>query len=149
MGLDQYAYRIPKKYKIDSLSFSKEISDKELVFSREFFYLRKNYLVDDFMQDLYVAKGGKEEFNCKYVEVTEEDLDALYKLLTDKKYITGSALEFEGIKQEFYEKIGATYTPITSEVEVYTEDAQDGLEFIEAAHRVLQDGELVYYSNWW
>lgn len=139
MGLDQYAYRVPKMYKIDSLRFSKECPEDE------FFYLRKNYLVDDFMQNLYVAKGGKEEFNCRYVEVTEEDIDKFSKMLGNRNSIIEQERQRIKDMESIYEELGVKIQLKDTSYD----DVEEALEFIEACYNVLKDDELIYYSNWW
>lgn len=139
MGLDQYAYRVPKMYKIDAFHFSKEMPEDE------FFYLRKNYLVDDFMQNLYVAKGGKEEFNCKYVEVTEEDIDKFSKMLGNRNSIIEQERQRIKDMESIYEELGVKIQLKDTSYE----DVEEALEFIEACYNVLKDDELIYYSNWW
>lgn len=139
MGLDQYAYRVPKMYKIDAFHFSKEVPEDE------FFYLRKNYLVDDFMQNLYVSKGGKEEFNCKYVEVTREDLDAFLKLLEDRVSVIEQERQRIKDMTSIYKKIGCK----VQLTDTSYDDYKEALDFIEICYSVLNDDDLIYYSNWW
>lgn len=76
MGLDQYAYFLHKEDFHDPVGAPK--CDKEgYRKATEFAYFRKFYPLDDWMRSLYFAKGGDDEFNCNYVEVTKKDLKRL------------------------------------------------------------------------
>ena len=66
MGLDQYA------------AIRLDTKDEEGIWdTEELAYWRKHPHLQGFMENLYVEKGGTEEFNCVDVELTLEDIDAL------------------------------------------------------------------------
>lgn len=74
MGLDQYAYKIMNYIPESSTGFEKDFHAKKY---EELFYWRKNYEVQTWMSDLYYTKGGKDEFNCRLVRLTMEDIQNL------------------------------------------------------------------------
>ena len=73
MGLDMYAYVVPKEAAIDGVNVNKNLYN-----SFELFWdWRKHHDLHGWMEQLYRKKGGIEEFNCQYVELTIHDLDQL------------------------------------------------------------------------
>ena len=69
MGLDMYSKRVKIEGVIDDLSY-----DADQVIDEDFFYWRKNRHLQNWMTNLYLDKGGKEEFNCVPVRLADEDL---------------------------------------------------------------------------
>lgn len=90
MGLDQYLYKVNKgtveeyeekleklneKYPIWNEDFQKEYDEMCEYFGKEEITTwRKYYKLDDLMTDLFYEKGGSGDFNCRYVELNEEDI---------------------------------------------------------------------------
>ena len=84
MGLDQYAYVANKGQReeyYDKAEWNPETKQLESPVSepQELAYWRKHPNLHGWMQKLYEAKGGDEEFNGVEVELTWEDIDMLEK----------------------------------------------------------------------
>ena len=116
MGLDANAYRVHKSDYLSEIS----LPDKEY---EEIHYWRKCWPLQDWMTRLYRRKGGKNEFNCEYVRLTEKDLDLLEQDIPNLKEDGLSCL--------------------------CPEDIDELPKFIEEARKVLAEGDLVYYWSWW
>lgn len=128
MGLDMYSYAIdPSKANIleDCRVELKDDSGKE-----EIFYWRKHHDLHGWMENLYISKGGQEEFNCQPVRLTPEDLDNLeqdiitYKLPRTQGFFFGDNPPDE-------------------------ESVSNDLLFIAKAREALNEGKVVYYDSWW
>ena len=84
MGLDQYAYVANKGQReeyYDKAEWNPETKQLEspVAEPQEIAYWRKHPNLHGWMQKLYEAKGGDEEFNGVEVELTWEDIDMLEK----------------------------------------------------------------------
>lgn len=123
MGLDQYAYFVDVKDVIDDFSFNQHYG------MDEDFYWRKNRHLQGWMEDLYRRKGGKDEFNCREVRLTKEDLDDLEKTIRKKKFRDAKGF-FWGNNQKY-------------------EDESKDLEFVKRAKEWVDGGGAVYYGSWW
>lgn len=133
MGLDQYAYRVKAKNVIDDFNFHKgdrlAYGGDTLGNDLDFDYWRKFYPLDRWAEEVYDRKGGKDVFNCSYVRLERGDLDELEKLAQ---------------KDEFYED---DYFESTEEAKEWQYDHM--MQFIKNAREAMNDGDAVYYSNWW
>lgn len=124
MGLDQYAYKVANVKSLTDLTFP-----EGAMVDRDFDYWRKFYGLQNWMEDLYHEKGGREEFNCMPVRLTLQDLDRL---------------ERDMQKDDFYEdRIGDTL----EEEKKHTVEHLE--EFIKNAREALAEGYAVYYDSWW
>ena len=102
MGLDGYLIKVKKELVIDDFTISKkdDSSDDEDEngiddnISTDICYWRKNYEVQEWMMNLYHKKGGKKEFNCEYIRITEEDLDNLVEYEKNNKDFNIIGLQF-------------------------------------------------------
>jgi hypothetical protein len=112
MGLDQYAFAV-------SSNGSKE----------EIAYWRKHPNLQGWMKNLYISKGGQEEFNCVPVELEHEDLNNLEQAITNSELPDTQGFFFGSNSDEHYK-------------------GQD-LEFIEKAREALDSGLTVVYDSWW
>ena len=112
MGLDQYA-RV-----VDNDGTETEIA-----------YWRKHPNLQGWMEDLYIKKGGTQEFNCESVSLEEEDIDALERAVNYDKLPTTEGFFFGDEADQHYKK-------------------QD-LQFIQDARKALENGLRVEYSSWW
>lgn len=112
MGLDQNAFAVTKNGEKVELS-----------------YWRKHPNLQGWMEQLYISKGGTEEFNCVDVELTSEDLDNF-----EKDMLSGSLPETTGF---FYGS--------NSDEHYKNED----IDFIVKARAELEKGNKVFYSSWW
>ncbi len=120
MGLDQFAY-VTKTEPPASVDFEENINFKEFI---EIYYWRKDYYLQYWMCDLYIKKGGVNDFNCNMLLLTLEDIDEL------KKYI----------ESDDYKKL-----PDYSKSE-----QDDNIKFCKKAKEILEEGDkyIIYYS-WW
>ena len=118
MGLDQYA-----AIRLDTKDEEGNWNQEELA------YWRKHPHLQGFMEALYIAKGGTDEFNCVDVELTLEDIDVLEA----------------NIKGDSLPETGGFFFGEDSD-ERYKEDT---LEFVEQAKAAIDDGYTVVYSSWW
>ncbi len=123
MGLDQYAYSVDPRLVEGSVDF--KVPDD---CARQIAYWRKHPDLQGWMQELYLAKGGQEEFNCVNVRLELEDLDALEEAVRDGDLPRTSGFFF------------GESTP---------DDRDDDLIFIRDARAELAEGRVVYYTSWW
>ena len=109
MGLDQYAY-------------ARKANGEE----EEIFYWRKHANLQGWMENLYISKGGVEDFNCERVYLEEDDID---KLENDHRSLEKAEGFFWGASNK--------------------SDEERTQEFIEIARDCLKNGWVVYYTSWW
>ena len=127
MGLDMYAYVVPKEAAVDPVNVNKELFKS----IDQFWYWRKHHDLHGWMEQLYRKKGGKKEFNCQYVELTIDDLDQLERDVTNYQLPSTTGFFF------------GNNPPCQESVD-------DDLAFIAAAREVLLTTDSrVYYSSWW
>ena len=135
MGLDQYAYRVKMANVKDDFSFKDGTTYDnttgldDLGNDMDFAYWRKFYPLDQWMRNLYFNKGGKGEFNRDCVRLDKEELDKLYN-------------EAQGV--DFYE--GGYYSSAQEEKEC---EYSYLMNFIRRAKEAIDEGDAIYYSNWW
>jgi hypothetical protein len=82
MGLDQYAYKIINYIPESSIGFEDDFYEKTY---EKLYYWRKNYNLQTWMEELYVAKGGTDEFNCKVLLLTMDDIKNLEQWLNENE----------------------------------------------------------------
>ena len=126
MGLDQYAYKTKVKPG-KSVDFQDEVY-KDEVESEQIHYWRKHPNIHGFMEELYREKGGESEFNCRPVELTQEDIDRLAQSILD-----GELPETSGF---FFGKS-------------FGDEENDDLEFCKKASEAIKEGYTVFYDSWW
>ena len=121
MGLDQFAYSVNRE--IPDVDFEETEEGRE-----EIMYWRKHPNLHGWMEQLYIDKGGKREFNCTPVKLTFTDLDRLFVDVAagTLPHTTGF---FFGQSQP--------------------EDFDNDMAFITRAKQAIKDGKSVYYSSWW
>ena len=121
MGLDQYASFIDEKL-TQSVDFEPDNAS-------ELYYWRKHPDLHGWMRELYFSKGGANpDFNCATVEVTKADLDRL---------------EADVLAKQLPKTEGFFFG------ESVPENANDDLDFISKARRVIAEGYTVFYDSWW
>ena len=134
MGLDQYAYRIKMQNVKDDLAFKRENYNvstgmDSLGNDLDFDYWRKFYPLDNWMRSIYLVKGGTDEFNCNPVRLTKEDLDNLHAAAQSLDFYTGGYYNNpQKEKEEEYDHL---------------------MKFIAKAKQAINEGDAVYYDNWW
>ena len=124
MGLDQYARAVKSDYYPDLGAFQFEDKD-ELV---ELAYWRKHPNLQGWMEELYRSRGGEGDFNCVYLKLTSEDLDALEEAVQEN---------------DLPETVGFFFG------QSRPEDRDSDLEFIRKAREAIANGYTVYYNSWW
>ena len=82
MGLDQYAYKIINYIPESSIGFERDFNKQKY---EDLYYWRKNYNLQTWMEELYRAKGGTDEFNCKVLLLTMDDIKNLEQWLNENK----------------------------------------------------------------
>lgn len=123
MGLDMYAYKTKAKPETETDFSTKNFNEEEI------HYWRKHPNLHGWMENLYYNKGGeRDSFNCVPVELTIDDLKALY---TDLK--EGNLPNTSGF---FFGQTDGSET-------------EDDLQFVEKALTAIDEGYTVYYSSWW
>lgn len=125
MGLDQYAM----------VCDSDSIGEEEIDFATpkdavEFFYWRKHPNLHGWMENLYIEKGGEQEFNCRAVRLTEIDLQLLETFIKENELPDTSGFFFGQSSGDEEEK-------------------RNDLEFIQEARAQLRAGKSVFYTSWW
>ena len=139
MGLDQYASArkgepttIEEPYTVtledgtteEHVEYSNEWAD-----SYDLCDWRKHPNLQGFMENLYIEKGGEDEFNCVEVELDLADIDALEASVKGEELPETGGFFFGGDSSEYYKE-------------------QD-LEFCNDARKALADGYTVIYSSWY
>jgi hypothetical protein len=130
MGLDMYAYKTKFKPSKE-VDFQDELQEAEAQLE-DLHYWRKHPNLHGWMEDLYNEKGGEDEFNCRPVQLTKEDLQRLASAL----------LETE---PDLPETDGFFF----GQSEGSEEEVQDDLEFVKKANQAIDEGYTVYYDSWW
>ena len=126
MGLDQYAYAILS----GGVEGNFEIANNSV--KEEFMYWRKHNALHSWMQNLYRAKGGTEEyFNCIPLRLTKEDLLALIEDAKAQKLKSAVGF-FWGSNYDYDDEI-----------------ANQDIEFSHKALAKIDQGYAVYYDSWW
>ena len=126
MGLDMYAYSLPKDYDRPCVDFDlDDIGDEE---RRRLHYWRKHPNLHGWMEALYFEKGGAQEFNCVPVELTDDDLNRL-----EADIRAGNLPQTSGF---FFGSSDGT-------------EIADDLAFVAKAREAIAQGKTVYYDSWW
>ena len=126
MGLDMYAFSTTPETIGDQLIDITPLNGTGEV--QEIAYWRKFNALHGWMHELYLRRGGKEEFNCVKIRILPEDIDRLEKEVDQLKPCSGF---FFGPQ------------------EVYPEDIEEVHIFIEKARKEFADGRVVMYDSWW
>ena len=127
MGLDMNVYIVPSTAKISAV----EVDKKQYNSFKHLWYWRKHHDLHGWMEQLYHSKGGMNEFNCEYVELTAEDLDRLEQDVKQFKLPRTTGFFFG-------------HNPPNDD------SVAEDLEFIAAAREVLlTTNNHVYYASWW
>lgn len=133
MGLDMYINTRPKNYetKIRKDEDGYEYRDDG---SEEFAYFRKHSDLHGYFEQLYIDRGGTEEFNCVELPLSKEDIITLRDLI-DK--------EIKGEKV-FTEARGFFWGKTRPDEWLYTFNILGQL-----LEEVDFETTEVYYDSWW
>lgn len=126
MGLDQYAYKTKVK-PVKRVDFQDEVY-KDEVEREQIHYWRKHPNIHGFMERLYREKGGEDSFNCRPVELTQEDIDRLAESILDGELPETSGFFFG---------------------QSFGDEENDDLEFCKKASEAIKEGYTVFYDSWW
>lgn len=127
MGLDMYAFSVPKESMVDDLSYTNSEDEKH---TQEISYWRKHHDLHGWMRRLFLSKGGEGSFNCQPVRLTLEDLDKLEDDVRNNRLPETTGFFFG-------------HNPPTMQSVV------KDIEFIEEARDHIHRGREVYYDSWW
>lgn len=127
MGLDMYAYSLPKDDDRPCVDFDlDDIGDEE---RRRLHYWRKHPNLHGWMAGRYYERGGSDDdFNVNTVELTSADIDALERAILDDTLPQTTGFFFG---------------------ETTGEERDDDLEFIRKAREELGRGRTIAYYAWW
>lgn len=135
MGLDMYVEIVEDDFFTDAVSEPKESDSNE-----RFYYWRKHPNLHGWMRELYEKKGGTEEFNCQYVELTKKDILDLYKAIMKNKLPHTTGFFFG-------------QSPTEKDLVDYIDQVQEDLTFIKKALEFFNDpeyeGKHLMYTSWW
>lgn len=115
---------------LDQLAFAEFVNENGETERNEIAYWRKVNWLQGWMNDLYVEKGGTEQFNCESVYLTEDDLVRLEQDIINNKIAPREGF-FYGVQE------------ISDDSKQYT------LSFIADALNAVRLGDKVYYYSWW
>ena len=130
MGLDQYAYKVKRKYA--------PTTKTSTVRTTEFFYWRKHNALHGWMENLYNGKKledginiDSDDSNGVAVKLEEKDLDKL-----EQDVMTFNLPQTAGF---FFgrDSVGDEY------------QKEQTLEFLKKARKALAEGFEVEYNSWW
>lgn len=127
MGLDMFAYRTKQKLGKEVNFENGELDGDQLV---ELKYWRKHPNLHGYLEKIFCEKGGKGEFNCQSVVLTEEDLHKLASTLIDEDLPETSGFFF-------------------GQSDSSKEQNQEDLEFVKSALAAIKEGDTVLYYPWW
>ena len=116
MGLDQFAYKIMNYIPKSSINFEDDFYKTN---HEELYYWRKNYKLQTWMRNLYIAKGGQDEFNRNVLLLTIDDIKKLERWLNENKD------------------------------ECIDEEKKTTLTFCELAIDAINNGYTIIYDSWW
>jgi len=128
MGLDMYAHRVKSEDAIDDFTIAK--GEDDMTKAEDLFYWRKHHDLHGWMEQLYRKKGGEDEFNCRAVRLTEEDL---------------MALEWDLQNNLLPKTTGFFFGDNPPDLESIKND----MKFIWEAREAIKEGDAVYYDSWW
>lgn len=129
MGLDMYAFAVNRE---DAISDFEVAKDEEGLYlkTEDLFYWRKHHDLHGWMERLYREKGGQEEFNCRPLRLTEDDL---------------LSLEWDVKNNRLPETEGFFFGNNPPDKDSIKND----MKFIRAARKIIKEGRAVYYDSWW
>ena len=127
MGLDMYAYSLPKDDDRPCVDFDlDDIGDEE---RRRLHNWRKHPNLHGWMAGRYYEKGGSDDdFNVNTVELTAADINALERAILGKTLPQTTGFFFG---------------------ETTGEEREDDLEFIRKAREEFAKGRTIAYYAWW
>ena len=142
MGLDQYVYYAEKKdVKIDSDLLITEIQ-QDYNSENEIAYWRKCPEVQSWMRNLYVDRGGMEDFNNLPLFLRLEDIDSFQHDLEHDLLPKNRSGFFWGNDMN-----SNTQDPDIRELTIRKYNTCQ--EFIEKSKKLLNEGKVIIYDSSW
>ena len=130
MGLDMYAFSVPAGEPIRVPSTDPNYKFKRNPNAQETMYWRKNNALHGWMERLYEGKGGLNEFNCEYVQLSADDLRQLIADLEGDKLKPTQGFFFGA---QSYSK----------------EEKAEDIGWAKEALKLIESGLDIYYYSWW
>ena len=124
MGLDMYAFSVAKNDGNEQFAIADGNARNEIA------YWRKFNALHGWMEDLARELGFDGEFNCVPVQLSPDLIDRLENDLKNNQLKPRAGFFF-----------GAQ--------DIYPEDVEDTMKFINTARQEFADGREVYYDSWW
>jgi hypothetical protein len=91
---------------------------------------RKHANLHGYMESLYRARGGTDDFNCIPLELTKDDCEKILALSKDREE------GFETAEGFFWGQS-------------YPEHNEETIEHMEEALEAIKLGYTIYYDSWW
>lgn len=133
MGLDQYAYSL-KAEALNGQTIDIDLSsiqnDPNAQFNGRLAYWRKFNHLQGWVEQLYIDRGGCQDFNCIPIRLFPEDLDRL---------------EADALANRLKHTAGFFF----GGEELYPEDVAALHAFIREARSEIAKGRAVLYDSWW
>lgn len=125
MGLDMYMFSADAdKVQIDEVKIVSPIGEVQASHVATW---RKHYPLHRWMENLYVERGGSEEFNQTDILLTKDNLEDLRVAVLKDAFKTREDVSIDYLN---FQK---------------TQD----LKFIEDALAEIERGKVVFYTSWW
>lgn len=125
MGLDMHMFSVDAdKVQIDEVKVVSPIGKVEV---SNIATWRKHYPLHTWMENLYVERGGSEEFNQIDILVTKDNLEDLRVAVLEDAFKTE-----EDVRLDYFR----------------FQKTQD-LKFIEDALAEIERGKILFYTSWW
>lgn len=127
MGLDQYAYK--RKY-------DETVGD---TVTTEIMYWRKHNRLHGYMEKLWRDRtGSSEDFNCKELELSLDDINTLEQFINNKELPETKGFFFGTDSYDCYADNTLQY-----------QDYYSDKRFIQLAKEAIAEGYTIIYDSWW
>ena len=142
MGLDQYAYKVKRKYA--------PTTKTETVRTTEFFYWRKHNALHGWMENLHNSRSrpsgtreGEDRQTLQAYEMSSDDFNGVAVRLEEKDL---DKLEQDVMTFNLPQTVGFFFGADSVGDEYQKEQT---LEFLKKARKALAEGFEVEYNSWW
>ena len=137
MGLDQYAYKVKRKYA--------PTTKTSTVRTTEFFYWRKHNALHGWMENLHNSRstGGEDKRTPQGYEMSSDDFNGVAVRLEEKDL---DKLEQDVMTFNLPQTAGFFFGADSVGDEYQKEQT---LEFLKKARKALAEGFEVEYNSWW
>ena len=128
MGLDQYAYCSKDELTDDNLGQMVDGDRASMIMQ-----WRKHNRLQGWMDSLWEQKGNSDEFNCKLMELTEDEILQLR----------------EDVRTKNLPETTGFFFGEDSYIAFFEEYVRQDIEFVKTALEKIRSGHRIYYSCWW